>query len=81
MRWFGREPTRNPHGRLPVALSVPQLSVVVPAYNEEERLPRTLARLHEYYSAQEYPYDVIVVSGERDRLTHAGGTGRREPRR
>jgi dolichyl-phosphate beta-glucosyltransferase len=36
--------------------------VVVPAYNEEERLPRTLARLHEYYSQQGYPYDVVVVS-------------------
>jgi dolichyl-phosphate beta-glucosyltransferase len=36
--------------------------VVVPAYNEEERLPRTLARLHEYYSQQGYPYDVTVVS-------------------
>jgi dolichyl-phosphate beta-glucosyltransferase len=34
----------------------------VPAYNEEERLPRTLARLHEYYSQQGYPYDVVVVS-------------------
>jgi dolichyl-phosphate beta-glucosyltransferase len=43
-------------------LSLPHLSVIVPAYNEEERLPRTLARLHEYYEAQEYPYDVVVVS-------------------
>jgi dolichyl-phosphate beta-glucosyltransferase len=62
-----RGPIRNLGGRLPVALSVPDLSVthlsvVVPAYNEEERLPRTLARLHEYYSAQSYPYDVLVVS-------------------
>lgn len=41
---------------------------MVPSYNEEERLPRTLARLHEYYEAQPYPYDVIVVSdGSRDR--------------
>ena len=53
---------RNPDGKLPVDLSVPQLSVVVPAYNEEERLPRTLARLHEYYSGQGYTYEVIVVS-------------------
>lgn len=46
---------------------MPYLSVVVPAYNEEERLPRTLARLHEYYSAQNYSYEVIVVSdGSRD---------------
>ena len=38
------------------------LSVVVPAYNEEERLPRTLARLHEYYESQDYPYEVVIVS-------------------
>jgi dolichyl-phosphate beta-glucosyltransferase len=36
--------------------------VVVPAYNEEARLPRTLNRLHEYYEAQGYPYDVTIVS-------------------
>jgi dolichyl-phosphate beta-glucosyltransferase len=48
-------------------LSVPHLSVVIPAYNEEERLPRTLARLHEYYSAQDYSFDVVVVSdGSKD---------------
>ena len=47
---------------------MPHLSVVVPAYNEEERLPRTLARLHEYYETQPYPFDVIVVSdGSQDR--------------
>jgi dolichyl-phosphate beta-glucosyltransferase len=47
---------------------VPHLSVVVPAYNEEERLPRTLARLHEYYEAQPYSFDVLVVSdGSKDR--------------
>lgn len=36
--------------------------MVVPAYNEEERLPRTLARLDEYYRTQPYPWDVTVVS-------------------
>lgn len=47
---------------------MPHLSVVVPAYNEEERLPRSLARLHEYYEAQPYPYDLVVVSdGSTDR--------------
>jgi len=47
---------------------VPNLSVVVPAYNEEERLPRTLQRLREYYDAQDYSYEVLVVSdGSLDR--------------
>ncbi len=47
---------------------MPYLSVVVPAYNEEDRLAPTLARLHEYYSGQDYTYDVTVVSdGSKDR--------------
>jgi dolichyl-phosphate beta-glucosyltransferase len=42
--------------------------VVVPAYNEEKRLQPTLERLHQYYEAQEYPFDVTVVSdGSSDR--------------
>ena len=36
--------------------------MVVPAYNEEVRLPRTLERLDEYYRTQPYPWDVTVVS-------------------
>lgn len=38
------------------------LSVVVPAFNEEQRIQRTLERLAEYYDAQDYGYDVCVVS-------------------
>lgn len=34
----------------------------MPAYNEEERLPATLAALDAYYRAQPYPWDVVVVS-------------------
>ncbi|MFI5386562.1 MAG: dolichyl-phosphate beta-glucosyltransferase [Fimbriimonadales bacterium] len=43
-------------------MEAPHLSVVVPAFNEEVRLLPTLERLHEYYEAQVYPYDVTVVS-------------------
>jgi dolichyl-phosphate beta-glucosyltransferase len=47
---------------------VPYLSVVVPAYNEEDRLGPTLARLYEYYSAQDYSFEVSVISdGSSDR--------------
>ena len=43
------------------------LSVVVPAYNEEARLPRTLLRLREYLDARGQPYEIVVVDdGSRD---------------
>ncbi|MFY9234154.1 MAG: dolichyl-phosphate beta-glucosyltransferase [Fimbriimonadaceae bacterium] len=38
------------------------LAVVVPAYNEKERILRTLQRLDEYYSGQSYTWSVLVVS-------------------
>lgn len=37
------------------------LSVVIPAYNEEERLPATLLDVFEYLSDQSYAAEVIVV--------------------
>jgi dolichyl-phosphate beta-glucosyltransferase len=37
------------------------LSVIVPAYNEAERLPRTLARLHQFLSGRSLTYEIIVV--------------------
>ncbi len=41
--------------------------MVVPAYNEEDRIRPSLERLAEYYSAQDYPWDVAVVSdGSKD---------------
>ncbi|MBZ0273911.1 glycosyltransferase family 2 protein [bacterium] len=39
---------------------MPRLSVVIPAYNEESRLPATLARLREYF-ASDGDVEVIVV--------------------
>lgn len=40
----------------------PHLSIVIPAYNEERRLPSTLARLHDYLSRQSYRSEIVVVS-------------------
>lgn len=40
----------------------PRLAVIIPAYNEETRIGPTLARIHEYLSAQPYSYSVTVVS-------------------
>ncbi len=37
------------------------LSVVIPAYNEEKRLPRTLSLVSTYLSARGYDYEIIVV--------------------
>jgi dolichyl-phosphate beta-glucosyltransferase len=44
------------------------LSVIVPAYNEAERLPRTLARIHQFLVGRSFAYEVIVVlDGPTDR--------------
>ncbi|MBU3759654.1 MAG: glycosyltransferase [Candidatus Omnitrophica bacterium] len=44
------------------------LSVVIPAYNEENRLPQTLSEIRPYLDAQGYAYEVLVVDdGSLDR--------------
>src|SRR3989344_7416077 len=43
------------------------VSVIIPAYNEEKRVERTLLSVHEYLSRQSYDYEIIVVSdGSKD---------------
>lgn len=37
------------------------LSVIVPAYNEAERLPKTLRRFQEYLAAKPFSYEILVV--------------------
>jgi dolichyl-phosphate beta-glucosyltransferase len=39
----------------------PHLSVIIPAYNEEQRLPRTLDDVLAYLQAQSYEWEVVVV--------------------
>jgi glycosyltransferase involved in cell wall biosynthesis len=47
--------------------NAPELSVVIPAYNEERRLPRALARIRDYLTARQLDAEVIVVDdGSRD---------------
>ena len=44
------------------------LSVIIPAYNEEKRLSKTLFDIDNYLKAQSYDYEIIVVSdGSKDR--------------
>ncbi len=44
------------------------LSLVVPAYNEENRIGQSLDRILSFFTSQSYPYEVIVVDdGSTDR--------------
>lgn len=46
----------------------PFLSVIVPAYNEERRLPQTLQTISDYLARQSYASELIVVDdGSKDR--------------
>jgi dolichyl-phosphate beta-glucosyltransferase len=46
----------------------PTLSLVIPAYNEESRLPATLSRVSTYLAGRAEPYEVlVVVNGSTDR--------------
>ena len=43
------------------------LSIIVPAYNEEDRLPATLERMAEYLQERDFSYELLVVDdGSRD---------------
>jgi dolichyl-phosphate beta-glucosyltransferase len=44
------------------------LSIIIPAYNEEKRLPQTLREIDEYFKKQSFESEIIVVSdGSTDR--------------
>ena len=44
------------------------LSVIIPAYNEEKRLPKTLDEIDKYLSKQSYNYEIVIVNaGSTDR--------------
>ena len=38
------------------------LSVIIPAYNEAERLPKTLRRFQEYFQSKPFSYEIIVAA-------------------
>src|SRR6476646_4735269 len=39
----------------------PELSVVIPAYNEEQRLPRTIEQIEQYLGGRRLDYKLIIV--------------------
>jgi len=48
----------------------PIVSIIIPAYNEEVRLPRSLKQIVEFAQGQSEPIEVLVVeNGSRDRTT------------
>ncbi len=49
-------------------MSAPFLSIVIPAHNEENRLPGTLEQVFKFLQTQSYPAEVLVVeNGSQDR--------------
>jgi dolichyl-phosphate beta-glucosyltransferase len=59
--------------------AVPELSIVIPAYNEELRLPATLSSIAAYIRSCNRPVEVIVVDdGSRDRTIAVGESFRNE---
>ena len=43
-------------------MTIPFLSVVIPAYNEEARIESTLEDLHAYLSRQDYSWEILVAN-------------------
>ncbi len=47
-----------------------KLSVIIPAYNEERRIAKTILDIDKYLSKQKYSYEIIVVDdGSKDRTS------------
>ena len=45
-----------------------RLSVVIPAYNEEKRISKTLEDIDKYLKNQNYDYEILVVNdGSKDK--------------
>lgn len=42
-------------------MPTPIISLVIPAYNEERRLPQTLPRVVDYFQKQDTPWEVIIA--------------------
>ena len=53
-------------------MTTPFLSIIIPAHNEENRLPRTLEQVIQFLDGQSYEYEILVVeNGSSDRTFEA----------
>ncbi len=49
-------------------MAKPFLSIIIPAYNEAERIPKTLLDMDKYLSQVEFSYEIIVINdGSKDK--------------
>ena len=49
------------------------LSIIIPVYNEEKRIPNTLREIDKYLRKQAYDYEILVVDdGSKDRTVEVG---------
>jgi dolichyl-phosphate beta-glucosyltransferase len=60
----------------------PALSIVIPAYNEEQRLPRTIEQIEHYLNTRPLDYELIIVDdgssdGTREVMDEAAARNRR----
>jgi dolichyl-phosphate beta-glucosyltransferase len=52
-----------------------RLSVIIPAYNEERRLPKTLTAIDKYLRNQKYDYEILMVNdGSKDKTVEVANS-------
>src|SRR5271154_7297188 len=61
-----------------MTVSAPDLSIIIPAYNEEARLPETLAKIAAYIRASKRDTEVLVVDDGSTDATVAAAEGMRD---
>jgi dolichyl-phosphate beta-glucosyltransferase len=65
--------------QIAMAINQPLLSIIIPAYNEEERLPQSLERIGSFVAGQPYSTEVLVVNdGSQDNTAGIAGDFRRK---